>query len=145
MRTLKVTGLLLATLLIVTLPTSARGRLGGRIMVGPSFGAWDWYSPYYGPYGLYGPYYPIYQGAYSGAGEIKLKTNIKDAEVFINGAYAGKAAKLKTMWMRPNTYILEIRAAGYAPFSEKVYLLPGKTMHIDVTLIPSPQPSKPQG
>jgi hypothetical protein len=136
MKILKVAGLLLATTLILTLPASAYGRFGGGVVVFPSIGAW--YYPYFGPYGLYGAY-PVYQGVYSGAAELKLKTNVKDADVFINGAYAGKASKLKTIWLRPDTYTLEIRASGYAPYSERVYMLPGKTMHVDAKLTSDPQ------
>jgi hypothetical protein len=46
------------------------------------------------------------------AGEVKLDTNIKDAEVFINGYYAGTVGQLKTMTMRAGNYSLEIRAPG---------------------------------
>ena len=81
-------------------------------MVGPAFAYYGWYNPYfYARYEWYGPYevYPMY----SNTGELKLKTNVKDADVYINNAYAGKAAKLKTMWLRPDAYNLEVRAAGY--------------------------------
>ncbi len=134
MKTVKVMGLLLAVTLIAALPASAHGRFGGGLVVVPSFGAWNWYYPHFGPYGFYDPY-PVYSGVYSNTAELKLTTNIKDAEVYINGAYAGKAAKLKSMRLRPDTYTLEVRAPGYAPYSERVYLLAGKTMHIDVNLV----------
>jgi hypothetical protein len=142
MKTLKFAGLLLVASMMLALPASAHGRFGGGVVVVPSFGAW--YYPYWGPYGVYGPY-PVYPGVYSGAAELKLATNVKDADVFINGAYAGKAAKLKTMWLRPDTYNIEIRAPGYAPYYERVYLVPGKTMHIDATLTSAPRPSNSQG
>ena len=139
MKTLKVTGLLLAVLLIATLPANAYGRFGGGFVVFPGVSAWSWYYPYFGPY--YGPYglYPAYPGFYANLSELKLKTNVKEADVFINGAYAGKASKLKTMWLRPDTYSLEVRAPGYALFSERVYLMPGKTTHIDARLATAPQ------
>ena len=138
MKTLKITGLLLAAAMIMTLPASAHGRFGGGVVVVPSIGAWNWYYPYFGPYGAYGPY-PVYQGVSSGAGELKLTTNVKDADVFINGAYAGKASKLKTMWLRPDTYNLEVRAPGHAPYSERIYVVPGKTMRVDALLPSAPQ------
>jgi hypothetical protein len=138
MKTLKTAGFLMAAMLIISLPASAHGRFGGRVFVVPSYGAWNWYSPYFGPYGVYVPYWG-YEGIGAGTAELKLKTNIKTAEVFINGAYAGKAANLKTMWLRPDAYTLEIRAPGYASFSERVYLVAGKTMKIDAELVSSPQ------
>jgi archaellum component FlaF (FlaF/FlaG flagellin family) len=93
-----------------------------------SYGAWGWRDPfpYYGIYGPYGAYAPVY----TNAGEIVLKTNVKDADVFINGAYAGKAGKLKSMWLRADSYSLEIRAPGQPPFTERIYVVPGKTLKI---------------
>ncbi len=126
----------MAALLVMTLPANAFGRFGGGIVVGPSFGGW--YYPYYGPYGIYAPY-PAYQVALSGAGELRLKTNVKNSDVFINGAYAGKAAKLKSMWLRPGTYNLEIRASGYASYFERIYVVAGKTMHLDAQLASVPR------
>jgi hypothetical protein len=142
MNTLKFTGLLLVATMMAALPASAHGRFGGGVVVVPSVGAW--YYPYWGLYGVYVPY-PVYPGVYPAAVELKLTTNVKDADVFINGAYAGKAEKLKTIWLRPDSYNLEVRAPGYAPFSEQVYLVPGKTMHVDATLASAPRPSNSQG
>ena len=137
MRSLKVAGLVLGAFLILALPASAAHRFGGRgIVVFPSFNSWGWYNPYfYAPYGFYGPN----PGYYSNLGEVKLKTNVKDADVYINGAYAGKASKLKTMWLRPNAYNLEVRAAGYSAFAERIYLLPGKTMQVRADFVAAPK------
>ena len=71
---------------------------------------------------------------YPRAGEVKLDTKVKDAEVFINGAYAGTTGKLKSMWLRPNTYDLEIRAPGRAPYDERIYVVAGKTLHVHADL-----------
>ena len=137
MRNLKVAGLILVAFLIMMLPASAAGRFrGGGIVVAPAFSSWGWYNPYfYAPYGSYGPN-PAF---YSNLSELKLKTNVKDADVYINGAYAGKAAKLKTMWLRPDAYNLEVRAAGYSAYTERIYLLPGKTMQVKVDFIAAPK------
>ena len=129
MRSLKLAGLILGAFLVMALPASAHGRFrGGRITVIPSFGYWGWYDPFY--YGGYWPY-GYYPDAYSNLGEIKLKTNVKDAEVDINGAYAGKADKLKSIYLNPGSYNLEIRTPGRAPFTKQVYVLPRKTIKVD--------------
>ncbi len=133
MRNLRIAGLVLSAFLVVTLPASAAIRFRGGIVAGPAFGEWGWYSPFYGPYGWYGPYTP-YPAYYSDAGRLELKTNVKDADVYINGAYAGKVAKLKSMWLRPDAYNIEIRAAGYAPYAERIYLLAGKTTQVKAEL-----------
>ena len=59
---------------------------------------------------------------------------MKDAEVFINGAYAGTAGKLKSMWLRPDAYDLEIRAPGRTPYAERIYVVAGKTLHVHADL-----------
>ncbi len=139
MKKLKVAGWILSACLLMALPASAAGRFRGGIAVVPAFRPWGWYDPfYYGFYGFYGPY-AGYPPVYSTAGEVKLKTNVKDADVFINGAYAGKAGKLKSMWLRPDTYTLEIRAPGRAPYSERIYVVPGKTITVQANFDSAPQ------
>ncbi len=134
MKSLKVAGLVVGAFLVMTLPASAAVRFRGGIVAGPAFGPCAWYSPfYYGSYGWYGPY-PAY---HANAGELKLKTNVKSADVYINGAYAGKASKLKSMWLRPDAYNLEIRAPGYASYAERLYVVPGKTIRVNVDLVPA--------
>ena len=103
------------------LPGAAFAR-GGVVVVGP-VGPYGWYGPYYGPYG-YGAY-PV-----ANAGEIKLDTDVKDAEVLINGSYAGTVRKLKTMTMRPGNYDISVRAPGRETFEQKVYVVAGKTLKL---------------
>jgi PEGA domain-containing protein len=132
--------LVLGALLMTTVSADAHGRFRGGFMIGPAIRPWGWYSPFYGPYGFYGygPYgYPY---AYSDAGEVKLSTNVKDAQVFINGSYAGTAKKLKSMWLRPDAYNLEIRAPGWTQYAERIYVVAGKTLHIHADLRPQARP-----
>ena len=134
MKKLMVAGLVLGACLAITLPATARGghfgggHFGGGIGIAPSFGL-GWYDPYYYG-GMYGPY-EVYPSVHSNKGEIQLKTNVKDAEVFINGAFAGKAGKLKSMWLRPDTYSLEVRAPGSAPYTQRIYVVEGKTIKLE--------------
>ena len=114
-----------AALMLLPLTAAARGRVG--VFVGSGFAPMGWYGYGYGPY--YRPY-----GAYYGVpnvGQVKLDTHVKDAQVFVDGAYAGTAGKLKTMWMRPGSYTIEMRAAGQAQFAEKIYVVAGKTVHVE--------------
>ena len=85
---------------------------------------WDpfWYSGYWGPWTGY------YYG--SDSGEIKLKTDHKTAEVYIDGAYAGQVKDLKTIHLRPGAYELEIRSDDGGIFQDRVYVLAGKTLKI---------------
>lgn len=114
--------LVIGAVLMATLPLSAAVFVRGGYFGGPAYGM---YSPYWGPYG-YGPYVT----ARPTMGKVKLDTKVKDAEVFINGSFAGTVGKLKSMWLREGTYNIEVRAAGRTPFAEKVYVVPGKTLHL---------------
>ena len=125
---------------IATQPASASVRFRGGFFVGSAIRPWGWYAPYsYGPYGPYGPYGFYGPYGYPSAGEVKLHTNVKDAEVFINGAFAGTASKLKTMWLRPNAYDLEIRAPDGARYTERIYVVAGKTVNVHADLHAEPK------
>jgi len=117
--------MVLAAALATLVPMSAPAAVRGYVMVGrPYYGGF--YSPYWGPYwGPYGGYY-----AHPNSGEVKLDTKVKDAQVFINGAFAGTTHDNKTMHLRPGTYNIEIREGGNTPFAQKVYVVAGKTLHL---------------
>lgn len=109
-------GLLLLTFAVMTLaPMSA----SAAILVG---GYW---GPYWGPryYGYYGYAFPY-------SGQLKLDTKVKNAEVFINGAFAGTTHDAKTLHLRPGSYNIEIRELGKTKFVQQVYVAPGKTLHL---------------
>jgi hypothetical protein len=109
------------------------------------------YYPYYYPYssvfwGMLYPawpypdpilYHPGYYSGFSrsdGMGEVKLQTSEKTAEVFLDGAYAGVAADLKSIWLEPGAYTLEVRGQGSEPFKKRIYVLSGKTVRVNATL-----------
>jgi hypothetical protein len=126
-------GLLIVAAVAMTLaPISASAAVRGGFAIrglygGPGFYG-GFYSPFWGPYwgpGYVGPYY-----AYPNSGEVKLDTKVKDALVFIDGSYAGTTHENKTMRLRPGSYSIEIRENGQTPFSEKVYVVAGKTTHL---------------
>jgi hypothetical protein len=104
--------LLISAAFVALLPMTALARGRAGVFVGPGFAPYGWYGyGSYGPYGMYGPY-----GVAPNAGTVKLDTNLKDAEVFINGSYAGTAGQLKTMYLRSGNYTIEIRAPGTHAF-----------------------------
>ena len=120
--------LILAAALMTLAPMSASAAIRGVVVVGRPFGWYGggWYAPYWGPY--WGPY--GYYSGYPSAGEVKLDTKVKDAQVFINGAYAGTTHDNKTMHLRPGDYNIEIKEGGQTQFAQKVYVTAGKTVHL---------------
>jgi hypothetical protein len=108
------------------------------------FGYGPFYSPFYSPfaYGFYDPFYgPYYPGIYGGSlaygvdkGEVKLSTSGKGAQVYLDGAFAGPADKLKTMWLDPGAYNLSVSAPGQQKFEQRIYVISGKTLKIRAQL-----------
>lgn len=115
-----------AALMMAPLAAFARP---GVVVVRPRVG-WGWYSPYWGPYpyGYYGYDYAPTTGA------VKFDTGVKEAEVYIDGAYAGTVGKLKTINLKPGSYDIEVRAPGRTQFDKKVYVAAGKTLHLNPEL-----------
>jgi hypothetical protein len=109
--------------------TASAGIRGGFVIAGPGFYGPGWYSPFWGAYWGPGPYY-----AYPNAGEVKLDTKVKDAQVFINGAFAGSTKQNKTMRLRPGSYTIEIREGGQSAFNQQVYVAAGTTVHLQPEL-----------
>jgi hypothetical protein len=133
--------LLISAAFVAMLPMTAFARGRVAVFAGPGFSPYGWYGYGYGPYGIY-PY-----GAPFGvpnAGQVKLDTNTKDAEVFINGNYAGTVGKLKTMTMHAGNYNIEVRAPGRTSFQQRIYVVAGKTikLHPDLRV---PAPAGPSG
>jgi len=118
--------LVLAAALMMMVPASAPAA--GRVVVvaRPYFGYGGFYRPYWGPY--WGGYYGGY--AHPNAGEVKIDTKVKDASVFINGAYAGTTHENKSMYLRPGSYNIEIRQGERVAFAQKVYVSTDKTIKL---------------
>ena len=135
-----------------------RVRLGG-VVVSAGYSHFSGGYPWWGyPWGYYYPYYYgrawaypfwldpwslspfVHPGFYTGfgwgldKGEVKLRTRLKDAEVYVDGAFAGSASRLKSMWLDPGAYSLEVRAPGREPFEKRIYVLTGKTLQIEPVL-----------
>src|SRR5580658_10413798 len=77
-----------------------------RVFVGAGF----YGGPYWGPY--WGPGYAYVSPV---TGEVKIDTKLKDARVFINGAFAGTTKEAKTLHLRPGTYNIEVRLPAGEP------------------------------
>src|SRR5262245_37372344 len=123
--------LILAAALMTLAPISASAAVRGGVVVGrPYYNVW--YRPYWGPSWGWGPYWgaPYYYNAYPNTGEVKLDTKVKDAQVFINGAYAGTTHDNKHMYLRPGSYNIEVREGGRTQYAERIYVVAGKTLHL---------------
>lgn len=132
-------------------PASAAVRLG-MISVGGGYGyysgpAWGWGwggwypPPFYGgwwgyplAYPFYDPFYgpSLYWSPQPNLGEVRLQSSSKDAEVYLDNAYAGVASKLKSFYLQPGVYELQVRAQGREPQTKRIYVLTGKTLKVNM-------------
>jgi hypothetical protein len=124
----------LAAMLIFTpAPAAAAGGVyfhGGFYGGGWYHGGWGWgwgpgwYSPYWGP--AWGAYY---WGP--NTGNVKIYTPVKDAQLFIDGGYAGSVAKSKKFPLRPGNHEIALRAPqGQTIYDQRVQVLRGKTTEL---------------
>jgi len=113
--------LILAASLMTLAPTNAPAAVRAFVGIGPAYYG-GFYAPYYGPYG--------YWAQAPNSGEVKIDTKVKDAGVFINGAFAGTTHQNKTMYLHAGTYNIEIKEAGNVRYAERVYVVAGKTLHL---------------
>jgi PEGA domain len=66
-------------------------------------------------------------------GYIKVKTNGREAAVYVDGGYAVKTHKTKEFALRPGTHNIELRDSdGRTFFQERVAVMVGQTTKIDV-------------
>ena len=117
------------------------GYPGFSIGIGIGFG-----YPYYGYYGYpyaygapYGYGYPAGYVAYGGSayGGIRIEGVVRNAEVYVDGGYAGIVdnfdGSFQRLQLEPGTHSIEIRAPGVPPLAYDVNVQPGQT----VTLHPN--------
>jgi hypothetical protein len=120
-----------------------------------------YYYPYFYPYAaaypafFWDPFWgagpfalsPVYSGSLLYAedkGEVRLTADPKTAEVYIDGAYAGKADQLRTMWLDSGAYDLSLSAKGRVAFHQRVYVLSRKSLRISAKLEPEKAPDAAQ-
>jgi len=131
-----------------SLGTASAGVRLGTVSVGAGYGYasgpfWPGFYPplFYGP--VYGPFYdswtgypflasPIYLVPQPDKGQVSLQASSKDAEVYVDNAYAGTAATLKKFWLAPGVYDLEVRPKNQIPKKKRIYVLTGKTLKVSL-------------
>jgi hypothetical protein len=79
------------------------------------------------------PYPYAYPPDYMAAnfGFVKIKTDRKDASVFVDGGFADKIAKAKKYALRPGNHDIELRDSdGRTIYKERVAVIVGKTTEL---------------
>ena len=132
----------------VARPVPARPVYGGGVYRGPAV-----YRPYYASPYWYGGYYPYYGYgypfafsvgfgccgypygyAYDNSASLRLQVSPREAEVFIDGYYAGTVddfdGTFQRLHVEPGDHELEVFMTGHRSYQQKVYLQPGKTFNV---------------
>lgn len=86
----------------------------------------------YPPYGRARVRYP--KPPRDKTGKVKLETKAKDASVYVDGAYAGIAKKLRSFPLKPGKHDIELRDNAGHTYSERVHVIRGKTVTIRAEL-----------
>jgi hypothetical protein len=104
-----------------------------------SYAASVGWSPYW--WGYYPSMYPssFWMDSSQNSGKVKIESARDDAELFIDGAYAGFLKELKTLSLAPGAYNLEIRVPDKKPYVKRIYVLTGKTINLAPTFEPLPE------
>ena len=112
-------------LLLGVAPNASAQRVRSRVVIvtpGPYFG------PFYPWYGYY-PYPPYYMA--ENYGEIKFDTHEKYADVYIDGAFAGRLKDTKKFALKPGNHDIELRNDdGQTLFQQEVAVTVGHTVKL---------------
>lgn len=141
-------------------PAYAQGRRG-RVIINGGFGYGFGYRPFfYDP--LWYPYpYPYYgYGAYPlGApisGDVRVMATPKQAEVFVDGFYAGVVddfdGTFQRLHLAPGGHAITLHLEGYRTLTQNIYVAPDNTFKLQLnmdrlqpgeTSAPAPLPARP--
>ena len=100
-------------------------------------------STYYGYNGYYGPapYSPWHAGGYD-IGGVRLKIRPRDAQVFVDGHYAGLVddfdGTFQSLRLEAGGHRIEIHMPGFEDLDLDVHVQPGKTITLAEELRPRP-------
>ena len=106
-------------------------------------------GPYYGyPFYQYNPWYP-----YDPVVSLRLQVTPREAEVFVDGSYAGTVDDFDGSFQRlrlyPGEHTVEIFLPGHRLLTQEIYLQPGKTFTMRAALEEltpgEPEPVRPSG
>lgn len=95
------------------------------------------YDPFWGPWPVYGYGYPYVVRPQT---DIRTHVTPKDADVYVDGYYAGRAADFdgvfKKLHVLPGGHAITLYMPGFRTTTEAVYVRPASTFKMNVTMAP---------
>lgn len=114
-------------------PFRARAVFVGGYFYDPFFGPYPWWAPQAYPYGYYPAYYPVSIG-------LRLEVKPKNAEVYVDGYYAGVVDDFNGFFQRlripPGEHDLTVYLEGYRTIHQHVNLSPRSGYKARLVLLP---------
>lgn len=108
--------------LLLTMAPPASAQQTRRVIVFRSYP-----DPFFNGYYGYPYRYPAYAPVET-VGYVKLDTQLKNAMVYVDGGYAGRAGKLKKFALSPGTHNIELRDSDQRILDqERVAVIVGET------------------
>lgn len=148
------TGVLLAGGTLWPSSAEAQGRRG-RVVTGGGFGYGHrplFYDPFWYPYYSYGAY-PV---GVPSAGEVRVLATPKQAEVYVDGFYAGVVDDFDGTFQRlhttPGGHAITLHLEGYRTVTQHIYVAPDETLKLQLAMDklrpgeasdPAPLPARP--
>lgn len=156
-RILMIASLAFVVCIGVTSHAEAQFRRGPHVVVGVYEPYWGYYDPWWG-YAQWGPYpYPPpmpYRYYRDPGAAVRLEVKPKEAEVYVDGFYAGIVDNYDGVFQRlrvpPGEHEITLYLDGYRTTTQKVYLTPDNTFKIKYNMErlaageqPEPRPQPP--
>jgi hypothetical protein len=118
-------------------PVEAQGRGRGRpaVFVRAYYADPFWFDPWYGfPYAFAPLYPPYWYGPAEPGSAVRLEVTPREAEVYVDGYYAGVVDDFNGFFQRlhvsPGEHEITLYEDGYRTVRQKVYLTPDATFKI---------------
>jgi PEGA domain len=133
--------LLTAAVLMAGAGTASAEPIHGRANVVVGVGGGPFYSPfYYDPF--WGPFYPYAYGAYPFVvhpeGTVKVEVSPKQAQVYVDGYYAGVVDDFDGVFKRlhtsPGGHAITLHLEGYRTVTQNIYASPDNTYKLKETM-----------
>jgi hypothetical protein len=157
----------LAAVVFAASATTSEAQVRGHVYVRPTVVVGGFYSPYYDPFFFADPWYGGYQYPIAPYGygyryaepdaAVRLDVKPKEAEVFVDGYYAGVVddfnGTFQRLYVSPGDHEIELWLDGYRTVKQKVYLTRDNTFKIKYQMErlgageaaePKPQPINPE-
>lgn len=114
------------------------------------------YDPFWGPWGPYTYGYPYSYSAYPQQASIRTEVKPKDAEVYVDGYYAGRVSDfdgaLQRLHVTPGGHSITFHLDGFRTVTQDVYVRPDSTLKMSDSMLPlapgqnsAPVPAAKQG